>query len=224
NTVTMLRNVTLDQTAPSIVTVTPADTLTNIPPALPVTLEFSEEVNSATLNTGTIQIQSSINGAAPQTVNGTITVTDNTAKFIPDPALPDTAVITVTLGTGIQDPAGNALSNPQTVSFTTSDKTAPEAPTVNTLPERTSLHSLTVTGTSEPGAAVSVTGGLNLVQTTSDTGGNFSLEVILKTGGLNQLCFTAADNAGNTGIPQCVQVIQENTQLTVIDASFENNQ
>ncbi|MCP4152898.1 MAG: hypothetical protein GY757_34515, partial [bacterium] len=40
----------------------------------------------------------------------------------------------------------------------------------------------------------------------------------------NQLCFTAADNAGHTGILQCVQVIQENTQLTVIDASFENNQ
>ncbi|MDW8760297.1 Ig-like domain-containing protein, partial [Streptococcus suis] len=98
------------------------------------------------------------------------------------------------------DEAGNTSTPTETTTTATPDTTAPEAPVVNAPKE----GDTTVTGTTEPGATVTVTfpDGTE-VTTTADADGNYTVDVPagveLKEG--DKVTATATDEAGNTSTP-----------------------
>ncbi|HEM6111974.1 TPA: hypothetical protein U2B98_000909, partial [Streptococcus suis] len=98
------------------------------------------------------------------------------------------------------DEAGNTSTPTETTTTATPDTTAPEAPVVNAPKE----GDTTVTGTTEPGAAVTVTfPDGSTVTTTADENGNYTVDVPagveLKEG--DKVTATATDEAGNTSTP-----------------------
>ncbi len=100
-----------DTTAPTVVTTSPANGSTSVPRTTPISITFSEPIDSASVTNAAFALD---NG-----VTGTITVSGAVATLTPTPALPALTTITGTVSTGIRDLAGNALAAPVTFQFTT---------------------------------------------------------------------------------------------------------
>jgi hypothetical protein len=114
-----------DTTPPSVTTVNPANTATNVSTATSVSATFSEALDPTTISASTFQLFAPGNVA----VSGTGTYGSGTASFLPGAALATsttyTAVITGSSG-GVKDLAGNAMIANFIWSFTTA--TAPPPP------------------------------------------------------------------------------------------------
>lgn len=108
---------------------------------------FSEAMNATTINTTTFTL--AMTGGA--SVSGTVVLSGNTATFTPAADLVASTSYTVTVTTGVQDAAGNALSANHTWSFTTgatSDNTAPTVSSTTPLDSATDVAvGTTVTAT-----------------------------------------------------------------------------
>jgi len=176
--------VTLDTAAPEITHIIPADQTTGVPLSTGIQVELSEPVDEATLSDLTFYLET--NG---QKIDGSITQEASRVVFHAAGSLPDSSQITIHVTAGIKDRAGNGLQNPYTGVFSTPDTTAPGVPQVEVLPETTSLKKITVNGTAESGAAISISGGFNLVEGLCDNGGHFSIEVSLKTGSIESTVY-----------------------------------
>lgn len=115
----------------------------------------------------------------------------------------------VSRNSGGEDSTTTTLTIIYSSSTTTPDTTAPSAPVITfpTSPYSTTTSPLTVTGTAEAGATVSVTGGSATASTTVSGGGDFSLPVFLTSSSTNMLLFLATDASGN---------VSSSTALTVI--------
>jgi len=100
-----------------------------------------------------------------ENLEGTITLEGSIITFKPLLPLPGDAEITVHITGLLKDSAGNILSNPQIVTFFTKDQTAPSTPVLGPVPAETSLHKVTLSGTGEPGASITISGGLSVVRT-----------------------------------------------------------
>jgi hypothetical protein len=114
-----------DNTAPTIITRSPANNATGVATNAVVTIQFSEAMDQATINTTNIKLNVTTGGAA---VAGTVSYDagTNTATFTPTSALSNNTGYTVTITTGVKDVAGNALAAQSTSTFTTvADTTAP---------------------------------------------------------------------------------------------------
>ena len=123
----------LDNTAPTIVSVSPANG-TTAPPNTKVYVTFSEPMDPTTINNTTTNVTlkvTSSSAAVPGTV--TYNAAQNMAIFSPTSALAPSTGYTLTVTTGVKDVAGNALAagtvpNPST--FTTTAGADAVAPTV----------------------------------------------------------------------------------------------
>lgn len=93
--------------------------------------------------------------------------------------------------------AGIALSvvRPQEV-VDQQDTLAPAPPRIKTDKDHTNTNQYSVTGSTEPGAVVSVTVNAKRFETTANQEGEFTTSVTLKDGE-NEVTATATDNAGN---------------------------
>jgi hypothetical protein len=114
------------------------------------------------------------------------------------------------------DSLGNASASVSVV--VTSDKTAPAKPSVTApaaSPAYIKSDRVTLTGTSEPGAAVSIVGGLLPVTVTADTTGVFTAMVLVNSNKTTDLFVRGTDAAGNAGDPLVFTVISD-TVLPVI--------
>lgn len=100
-----------DTTAPTVVTTSPANGATNVPRTSPISITFSENLDSASVTNAAFTFD---NG-----VTGTIVVNGPVATLTPVPVLPALTTITGTLSTAIRDRAGNALAAPVSFQFTT---------------------------------------------------------------------------------------------------------
>lgn len=96
------------------------------------------------------------------------------------------------------------------------DGTAPSAPMLDATPSPTRRETLTITGTSEAGATLRITGGANeMEETTVGSDGSFSIDVALETQlaaiTQNDLVAVAIDAAGNESAPTARTVVHNPT-------------
>jgi YVTN family beta-propeller protein len=112
-----------DTTAPTITGRSPASGATNVGVASPVTVTFSESMDSSTISGSTIELRNASNTLIASTV--TYDATSFTATLTPTASLALSSTYTVTVRGGATDPrvkdvAGNALAANSAWSFTTS--------------------------------------------------------------------------------------------------------
>ena len=100
-----------DTIAPTVVTTSPANGATSVPRTSPISITFSEDLDSASVTNAAFTLD---NG-----VTGTIVVNGPVVTLTPLPALPALTTITGTVSTAIRDRAGNALAAPLSFQFTT---------------------------------------------------------------------------------------------------------
>ncbi len=114
---------TTPQTAPSVISVTPAGGSTGIAVSMPVTAIFNEVMNGTTINSSTFTLTPA--GGAAVTGNVSYTGGTSTAIFTPSSPLAYNTVYTASITTGAQNPAGTGLGSTDTWSFTTATGPAP---------------------------------------------------------------------------------------------------
>lgn len=107
-------NAVPDTTAPTVVSVTPANGFTGIATSTTVSVNFSESIDCATATASSVMLM--LNGAA---VPGTVTCTGSTATFAPQAPLAAGATFTLQVSATILDRSGNRLSGAFTASFVT---------------------------------------------------------------------------------------------------------
>jgi len=210
----------LDTTAPEITSVIPTENASNIPIQVSIEAEFSETIDSSTLNQDTFSVTNS-NG---EKIEGIITFSEKKAIFTPSSPLPDSQTLYIDLTSGIKDLAGNALSNPYHGGFATEDTSAPQPPVLDPLPERTGLTTITVSGTTDPLIRIEIEGGAVKTEGKADENGKFSIEVSLIQNTLNQLFVTVTDSSGNQSLPSSASLYQDASAFEVVTAEFFNNQ
>jgi hypothetical protein len=99
-----------------------------------------------------------------------------------------------------------AGSSVETVVVIVHDDSAPAAPELDTIASPTNRTMFDVSGTSEPGARVSVTGGTAPASGTADTTGRFAIPVTIPEDATTVLNAIATDRAGNSSSPSMVTV------------------
>ncbi|MFQ5658012.1 MAG: Ig-like domain-containing protein, partial [Candidatus Methylomirabilales bacterium] len=94
---------------------------------------------------------------------------------------------------------------------------APPPPTLALLPAATNQPTVTLTGTTEPEAQITVRGGQEEVRTIADADGDFTLDVPLQPDQLNALTVFATGRKGEglTSAPAPASILQDRTPPTV---------
>ena len=115
----------LDLTAPTVLSVVPANSAASIAVNTNITAAFSEAMNTSTISTATFTLKQGTTNVA-----GSVSYSGTTATFNPTSDLTGGLVYTATITTGAKDVAGNAIAVAKTWSFTTlapvaGDTTAP---------------------------------------------------------------------------------------------------
>jgi len=106
----------VDTTPPTVVATNPASDATDVGVGTLIEVTFSEAMKASTLTTSTIQMKQ---GTTPVVGTVSYTVGTYTAVFTPGAALAYDTTYTVTVTTGVQDEAGNALAEEYVFSFRT---------------------------------------------------------------------------------------------------------
>jgi len=121
--------ITVDNTAPTVRTVSPGDSASGVAITSAVTVTFSEPMNASTITTTTFNLRNTGTGAP---VAGTITynAAANSATFTPSAPLANGTNYTVTVTKGVTDIGGNPLANQFTSTFTTAQPADVTRPTV----------------------------------------------------------------------------------------------
>ncbi|MBN8655678.1 MAG: DUF4082 domain-containing protein, partial [Anaerolineae bacterium] len=122
-------DVPIDNTPPTITSVTPANGATNVSLGTTVTITFNEAMDPLTLTTSTFELRDGSNNLVPASV--TYNSTTRTATLTPNSPLSLTATYTArVIGTasGAKDAAGNPLGSDSTWSFSTLGPPSNEGP------------------------------------------------------------------------------------------------
>ena len=113
-----------DTSAPTVDTTIPADVATGISTAKPIIISFSESMNPSTVTDTSVVLK-----LGSTAVAGDLTYDPNNwmVVFVPDYSLTPTSTYTITVTTGVQDLAGNAMAATLLRTFTTggADTSAP---------------------------------------------------------------------------------------------------
>lgn len=107
--------VTLDTTPPAMTSTTPVNNDVGIPVNTTITATFSEGIDATTITTATFRLNSETSGL----VSGSVTYNGNMAIFTPLDNLNPSTTYTVTIKSGVQDLAGNALTEDYIWNFKT---------------------------------------------------------------------------------------------------------
>ena len=121
--------ITADNTAPTVLAVSPPNNASGVAITSAVTVTFSEPMNASTITATTFNLRNTGTGAL---VAGTITynAAANSATFTPSAPLANGTNYTVTVTTGVTDIGGNPLANQFTSTFTTAQPADVTRPTV----------------------------------------------------------------------------------------------
>ena len=207
-----------DATPPTVVSVTPANSMTGIAPSTTVSVNFSEPVNCSTVNASSVALTS--NGVA---VAGSVSCSGSGATFAPSASLPRGSAFTLSVTNAVKDSANNALSSAFSATFMTA--TAPPAVTYGVSGALAGLNS-------GRGIALQLNGGSPVSLTTN---GTFSFAGVLDDGAaynvviasqpFNQQCTLAnatgvirAANVSNLTV-LCVDVVAPPTVVSVAPAN-----
>jgi hypothetical protein len=105
-----------DLTPPSVTASNPANGATNVAVSSTVTVTFSEDVQSSTVNSGTFKLSS---GGSDVAASVAYDPGSRTSTLTPSAPLANSQTYTVTVTTGVKDLAGNSLSANYVSTFTT---------------------------------------------------------------------------------------------------------
>ncbi|MBX2997112.1 MAG: carboxypeptidase regulatory-like domain-containing protein [Caldilineaceae bacterium] len=121
----------LDEAPPAVIAISPANGLTFVPVTQTITVQFSEPVQAATVNTTTM-IVSTAAGA----VSGVWSLNDErtVATFTPAAPYKDFTQISLRVRVGVKDRVGRSLTGESVSSFTTTDATPPSFITRSPMP------------------------------------------------------------------------------------------
>ncbi|WP_291861168.1 ice-binding family protein [Marinilabilia sp.] len=111
-------------TGPTAISIFPANNSEDVERNKIVTVTFSEEMNSSTINTSTFTLTQ-----GDTNVPGEVTYSGKTAAFTPTNILDAGKVYTAMLSTGVENAAGVELAGNISWTFTTSDETDATEPT-----------------------------------------------------------------------------------------------
>jgi hypothetical protein len=115
-----------DTTAPTITARNPSPNATNVATNTTVTVTFSESMDASTINGTNIKLAPTSSLGTPVAATVSYNAATNTATLTPTAPLGSNVNYTVTVTTGVEDVAGNALAAQSTWTFTTiADTTAP---------------------------------------------------------------------------------------------------
>jgi len=104
-----------DTTQPSFISITPADNSSSISPNTTISVVFSEAVSAETLSSSTFKLLDNTSNS----ISGSFSLNGSTVTFTPTDNLSHFRDYRVSLTSGIQDTAGNALSSASTTGFET---------------------------------------------------------------------------------------------------------
>jgi large repetitive protein len=97
-------------------------------------------------------------------------------------------------------------STVETVLVVVHDDIAPEAPQLDAIASPTNQTNILVSGTSEPSAHISISGGVNAVNGMAGAAGRFSIQVQIAEDQTTTLTVIATDRAGNTSLASTAMV------------------
>ncbi|HCE55248.1 MAG TPA: hypothetical protein DER05_09725 [Lutibacter sp.] len=103
-----------DTTAPTVLSVVPANSAVSIAVSSNITATFSESMDASTISTATFTVKQGTTNVA-----GSVSYSGTTATFNPTIDLTGGLVYTATISTAAKDVAGNAIAVAKTWSFTT---------------------------------------------------------------------------------------------------------
>ena len=136
----------IDNIAPTVSVVSPANSSTGISTGTTVTATFSEAINASTVTTSTFQLRNSANTL----ITATVSTSGNQITLSPSASLASSTVYTATItggASGVKDLAGNALAINYSWSFTTTSTAPPSPVTIQSFNTKTgtaaTVHSLT---------------------------------------------------------------------------------
>lgn len=105
-----------DVTAPVVIANTPANGATGVPLNTSISATFSEPMTNSTITASSVTLTPVAGGAA---IAGAVSVTGNTATFVPGASLAGSTQYRATITTAVKDAAGNALAANFSWTFTT---------------------------------------------------------------------------------------------------------
>jgi hypothetical protein len=181
----------VDNTPPTVLSVIPTSGSAGVNISATVTANFSEPVNGTTVSSTTFQLK-----AGSTVIPATVNTASNQITLTPVSALANSTTYTVILkgGTsGIKDPAGNALVNDYTWTFTTAAVVDNTSPAV--------LSVIPTNGSTGAGVNTTITANLSeTVNAATVTGTTFQLK------------------AGSTVIPATINTATNQITLTPVSA------
>lgn len=113
----------VDVTAPTVLSTSPADESTAVAVDTLITATFSEAMESSTINTSTLTVSD-----GSSYITGTVGYTGTMATFTPSSSLAYSTTYTAAITTGAKDLAGNSIASNHTWSFATGPATDTNAP------------------------------------------------------------------------------------------------
>lgn len=116
-----------DTMPPTVLSTSPSNGAIDVSVNTAVSATFSEAMNPTTINSATFMLKDSSNNS----VTGTASYTGTTATFTPAGAFASSTVYTATITTGVEDQAGNAMTQDHVWSFTTGIAADTTPPTVS---------------------------------------------------------------------------------------------
>ncbi len=118
-----------DTTPPTVTATSPLNGATGVALGVAPTVTFSEPMNASTISGSTIGLRVTSSGVA---IPGSVSYNagTNTATFTPSSQLAFSTSYTLSVTTGVQDAAGNAMASPFSASFTTVPNPDTTRPTV----------------------------------------------------------------------------------------------
>ncbi len=117
-----LGNLMLDNAPPTVIAITPANGSIGVPVTQTISVNFSEPVQAATVNSTDLVVSTS---SGPITGTWTLNAERTLATFTPGLHYKDFATVSLRVKTGIKDRVGRTLAGESVSSFTTTDATPP---------------------------------------------------------------------------------------------------
>jgi len=126
-----------DVIPPTIVSTVPANGASNIPGNASITVNFSETVNAATVNSTTITLSESASGR-PVPASVTLSADRKSTTLKPSAPLKAATGYAISVSSALADDAGNLLATPYQASFST-DSTPPQVVSVTPAADSTAV-------------------------------------------------------------------------------------
>jgi len=211
----VVATVVQDSQPPAILSIDPVDGAQNILLNKILEVTFSEVMNQEDL-ADHISLKDAIGNVIPWQIDESAQSSDTAIPLRPAAEWPDDQIITIEINPEATDLAGNSLTA-FTSRFETIDRTGPAPPVItSTLTPITNQSVLSVTGTTEENAAVSVyQDESEIAQTTAGEEGAFTLDIPLALNSVNHLSLLATDIQGNQGSANIFAIIQDSLPPSV---------